>query len=48
MSRVDLAQNVATSDAILLVVKPQDMAAVLLEIRGPQQACHTYHFFCCR
>mgnify|MGYP001573513202 FL=1 len=34
VSRVGLAQNVATSDAILLVVKPQDMAAVLLEIRG--------------
>lgn len=30
----NLAENAATSDAILLVVKPQDMATVLLEIKG--------------
>ncbi len=30
----DLAANVAASDALLLVVKPQDMAAVLDEIKG--------------
>ena len=29
-----LASNVATADALLLVVKPQDMAAVLEEIKG--------------
>lgn len=30
----ELATNVATSDALLLVVKPQDMASVLDEIKG--------------
>ena len=29
-----LATNVAAADAVLLVVKPQDMAAVLEEIKG--------------
>lgn len=33
VSHTDLAQNAATSDAILLVVKPQDMATVLFEIK---------------
>ena len=30
----DVATNVSTADALLLVVKPQDMAAVLDEIKG--------------
>jgi len=30
----ELSTNVSTSDALLLVVKPQDMAAVLEEIKG--------------
>jgi len=30
----DLATNVSGSDVLLLVVKPQDMAAVLEEIKG--------------
>ena len=32
VANADLAQNVAQSDLILLVVKPQDMATVLAEI----------------
>jgi pyrroline-5-carboxylate reductase len=34
----DLAQNVESSDVLLLVVKPQDMASVLEEIKGSIKA----------
>ncbi len=34
----DLAQNVGGSDVLLLVVKPQDMASVLEEIKGSIKA----------
>ena len=34
----DLAQNVGGSDVLLLVVKPQDMASVLAEIKGSIKA----------
>jgi pyrroline-5-carboxylate reductase len=34
ITSADLAVNVASSDALLLVVKPQDMASVLEEIKG--------------
>ncbi|CAB4329993.1 MAG: pyrroline-5-carboxylate reductase [Actinobacteria bacterium] len=34
ISAADLSANVAKADALLLVVKPQDMAAVLEEIKG--------------
>ena len=34
IKQAPLAANVATADALLLVVKPQDMAAVLEEIKG--------------
>jgi len=34
ISQAPLATNVAAADALLLVVKPQDMAAVLEEIKG--------------
>lgn len=34
VGHADLAENVATSDAILLVVKPQDMETVLREIKS--------------